>query len=454
MVLIEVRLLSGQLLASLDVDRDTTVAAFRSRLAAAGVACANSSSLVQGRRSLEDDEELLGEAAGSLCPDAEPDGDSGASRGVLTVHLVREPPPAPEAPIVVDPGAFQVRAGFCGEDLPRSVFRTLPEPAPAAGAKEESACVPAPLGADAASSEAWWRRVFFDELMVDAAKHPVLLCEAPLSPKGERERAAAVLFSVFGSPAVYFSPQPTLALYACGRCTGLVADCGERASHACPVYEGYLLAHALQRVDVGGADLTAHMHQLLTTSGALRPSCSAFRSPEDLEVARLIKESLCVVPSRAGGGTPRADWDGGASPQDYELSGSDVITVSQERILCPEALLRPVLIGRRGPGLHEAIYQAICRCDPDLPVKVSLWNNIVLAGGTSLFQGLAARLTHELSSLLPMHLAVRVIAPHQSALGAWFGGSVLSSLDTFRDLWVTQAEYRTEGAALIHRRCY
>lgn len=41
-----------------------------------------------------------------------------------------------------------------------------------------------------------------------------------------------------------------------------------------------------------------------------------------------------------------------------------------------------------------------------------------------------------------------------STYGAWVGGSILCSLSTFKDMWVTSMEYRDCGPSIIHRRSF
>lgn len=87
----------------------------------------------------------------------------------------------------------------------------------------------------------------------------VLLTEAALNPSSHREKAAEVFFETFRCPALFFSPQATLSLYASGKTTGVVLDVGDGVAHAAPVYEGFAIPHAITRIDVGGRDVTNHL---------------------------------------------------------------------------------------------------------------------------------------------------------------------------------------------------
>jgi centractin len=87
----------------------------------------------------------------------------------------------------------------------------------------------------------------------------VLLTEAPINPYANREKAAEIFFEGFNAPAMYFAPQAILSLYASGRTTGLVLDCGDGVTHAVPVYEGFALQHAVVRMDIAGRDVTNNL---------------------------------------------------------------------------------------------------------------------------------------------------------------------------------------------------
>ena len=66
----------------------------------------------------------------------------------------------------------------------------------------------------------------------------MLLTEAPLNPKRNREKAAEIFFETFNAPALFISMQAVLSLYASGRTTGVVLDSGDGVTHAVPIYEG------------------------------------------------------------------------------------------------------------------------------------------------------------------------------------------------------------------------
>jgi len=78
-------------------------------------------------------------------------------------------------------------------------------------------------------------------------------------------------------------------LYARGKTTGVVLDCGDGVTHCSAIYEGYSITNATQRIDLGGRDVTAHLMKLLRRAGY------AFHTTAEFEIVRQIKEKYCYV---------------------------------------------------------------------------------------------------------------------------------------------------------------
>lgn len=97
------------------------------------------------------------------------------------------------------------------------------------------------------------------------------------------------------------------------------------------------------------------------------------------------------------------------------------------------------MIGKDIPGIHELSYQSISNCDID--VRKELYSNIVMSGGTTMFNGMPERLNKELIKMTPQTIKVKVQASEDRKFLVWLGGSILSSLSTFQSMWISKAEY-------------
>ncbi|SSD61062.1 related to Actin-related protein 4 [Saccharomycodes ludwigii] len=97
-------------------------------------------------------------------------------------------------------------------------------------------------------------------------------------------------------------------------------------------------------------------------------------------------------------------------------------------------------------GLVDIVYASIMDCDVD--VRGTLAHNIVVTGGTSYIPGLVDKLQTELSKKLPA-LKLRTLTSgtlNERVYQSWLGGSILTSLGTFHQLWVGKEEYNEVGA--------
>ena len=290
-----------------------------------------------------------------------------------------------------------------------------------------------------------WHHTFYNKLQVEADDHPVLLTEPSFNPKAKRERATQIMFETFNSPAMFIANQAVLSLYATGRTTGVVLDSGHSGTRAVPVYKGHVISRAVVTMNLGGEEITQYLKQNLADE------LGKYGSSGQQAVLRDVKERLCYVAQDFDAEMTVAAQSSFVG-ETYVLPDESQITLKSDLFKGPEALFQPALIGLDCLGAHEQLYDSIMKCDVD--IHKELFENIVLAGGNTMFNGTAARIAKEMNLLVEGKKAVKVDAPEWREYAAWIGGSMLASQPTFETIWITREEYNETGPTVAHAKCF
>lgn len=367
--------------------------------------------------------------------------------------------------VIIDNGSGMMKAGFAGGESPEVIFPSVvgrPKYGTMVGGDAKDHYV----GDDAIAKRGvlnlqypvaegivknWddmtkvWDHTFYNGLRVEPTERPVHLTEAPKNPTKNRETMVEIFFDNFQVPAFYVSVQAVLSLYASARTTGLVYDSGDGVTHTVPVYDGFSLKHAVKRANLAGRDLTRHMQDILSESGV------ALTSTAEFDIVKDIKEKKCYVALNYDEEMKAFETDK-TKETTYELPDGKVITFGNQQIRCPEVLYKPSILGKDIASVDKMVYNGINNCDID--VRRTLYENILLSGGSTMFQGMKERLCQDVQALANPNVSVKVTAPNDRKYSVWIGGAVLSALATFASMWVTRGEYEEVGKNIVHRKCF
>jgi len=283
-----------------------------------------------------------------------------------------------------------------------------------------------------------------------------------------------------------------------------MVDCGGSGCCVAPVVDGYVLRRPIQRSNRGGIWLSEQLQEALeaklgkpvTPRYAVRRKRSAsgelvystldfpdthptYERQAKLWAVDSVKEAMCGLPLwRMPDEVLAPHLPLPRRPAQYELPDGTVVEASPDIYRVPERLFdraveAPAAAGGKdvgegadgrqvkgglgalsGEGLHQMVYDSISACDVDIRKEVI--SNMVLTGATSQLPYLPERLHREITSLLPTVFKAKVVAPEpiERRYGVWIGGSILCSLGSFQQLWLSKAEYEELGPILSDQRFF
>jgi actin-related protein len=250
------------------------------------------------------------------------------------------------------------------------------------------------------------------------------------------------------------------------------------------VHDGFMLQAGLRRTKIAGDSLDAFAeHQLFNQQGreikpsytfkrelgamgkyinkklALKKVTPSYDKYMKKLVAQSVKESICRISEQPFNLLQNTN----IPTEKFELPDGNIIETGADRFTIGENLFRPSqeFLDMAGPdfegqapfeGLHKMVASSIDACDVD--VRKELYNHIVLTGASTCIVGTDKRLIADLNRNLTPAFRVKLLgAPVERKFGSWTGGSILGSLGSFHQMWVSKAEYEENGAALLAQKC-
>ncbi len=367
--------------------------------------------------------------------------------------------------IIVDIGSGVTKAGFSGEDGPRSVFDSvigIPKmPGLLVGMEQKERYVgdeaiskleimnfnyPIKKGeiVDWDKYETLLHYLFYTELKVVPEEISILITESPLNPKQNRAKMAEILFETFNVEKIHIANTSMLGLYSYGKTSGLVLDSGFGLTTSVPVYEGYPLPHASQKMKFGGENLSELLLSMVQYQGIGK----SYKGLKGRILADSIKEKLGYVAIDSEEEEKLYNDNEGI---DYNLPDGSKLKLGSELFKHAEILFRSQ--NDEYSAIGQFISECLNKCDSEIQSEIQ--ENICLTGGTTLMKGYVDRLKRELSQSLT-NSNFNLVSTPERQYSNWIGGSIISSLSNFMYMWVTKQEYDSIGNSLeaIESKCF
>ncbi|KAF5399034.1 BRG1/brm-associated factor 53A [Paragonimus heterotremus] len=387
--------------------------------------------------------------------------------------------------LVFDFGSHSLRAGFAGEDNPKLDIASLVGMIPSTETKPARRIIGQNIFVPRSGMEL---QPFLKDGLVDdwdafedvvqyilqyltpqeSSHHPILFSEPAWNTKNHREKIAEVLFEKFKIPAFYVAKNAALTCFANGRHTGLVLDSGAIHTSAIPVYDAgdFLLQQTQRLIDELNIELVPY-HKVASKEPVNEREPPKWKkrtnlpetttSYENYMVKNLLQDFVASVLQVSDERYDQSQAD--TFPMvGYEFPNGCNFDLGHERFQLPEALFDPSILLESGGSsmlsMSHIVASSISLCDID--IRPSLYNNVVVVGGTSLITGFTDRLQRDLNMKTPPSMRLKVNFPSTAAerrYSSWIGGSILGSLGTFQQMWISSNEYNELGKGCVDKKC-
>jgi len=277
--------------------------------------------------------------------------------------------------------------------------------------------------------------------------HPILISEPLHNQDKNRENIAQILFEQLNVPSLIFASQPLLSLFSTAYTTGVILESGDAITQSCVSYEGYLIPSSCFRYDYGGRDVTNILKILIDKNN----SNLNYNSSYDMKIYKNIKEKQCYLKLNKEKNEEEKIDEFTSVLSEYILPDGTKIELNNEKILAPEILFNNKLNFSEYPSFHEIVFSSIGKAD--INIKNKLYNTVVLSGGNTLFKGMKEKMKNCLEKLAPKHMEIKVRMNSNPQISCWNGGNVISSLNTFKKMLVTQNDWKEQGKKILYVKC-
>lgn len=292
----------------------------------------------------------------------------------------------------------------------------------------------------------------------------------------------------------------TSVRFASGKATALVIDVGASSTSITPVHDGLILKKGIARSPLGGNYISQQLRLLFSTQqppvpltphyliasktpvDAGAPSQAtlrnfppgtepdpSFRHFQEERILTEFKESVVATwpgPGRLSGHSPQGGTNMDMARQHpgrpFEMpDGWNQMFPAVDRYRPVESIFDAKLAfsdaANPPPSPSQTIIALIqsSLSQIDVDIRATMLAHIILTGGSSLYSGFAERMQQELTAAYP-GTKVRIAAssnPVERKFGSWIGGSILASLGTFHQMWISRKEYEEQGAGIVEKRC-
>jgi actin-related protein 3 len=323
-----------------------------------------------------------------------------------------------------------------------------------------------------------WQQCIYKYLRVEPEDHGFLLTEPPANTPENREYTAEVMFETFGCKRLYIAVQGVLALTASwtskkaeklglqGISTGTVIDSGDGVTHIIPIVDGYVVNSAIRHIPLAGRDVTNFVRD------KIRERESGIPTEDMLQIAQRVKEQHCYIAKDIAAEFSKYDDDPASNITRHEEvlprhnNKKIAFDVGYEKFIGPEIFFHPEIFSADWTTpLPQVVDEVIRSCPIDC--RRGLYRNIVLSGGSTMFQNFDRRLQRDIRTIVDARIAeikagltdktrevkieTNVVSHERQRYAVWYGGSMVGSSPQFTSVAHTKAEYDEVGPSICRQ---